>query len=249
MTVRLTVSNPLAAFDKIFVINLKDRADRRTEMNEQLVQIGLSLSHPGIRLFEAVRPTSLEGFPTLGTRGCFMSHLGILREAAALGHRSILILEDDVNFSRDFRSAAPRVLDELSQKNWSLFYGGFSFMSGKTYSGSEVLFRAVPDEAILTSHFLAFRGKAIGEAAHYLEAILGRPTGSPEGGPMHVDGAYNWFRNAHPHHETWLAGSQLGYQRSSRTDIHDLRWFDNLPGVNRVVAGLRKLTNRFRPRG
>ena len=60
---------------------------------------------------------------------------------------------------------------------------------------------------------------------------------------MHVDGAYNWFRRANPHFKTVLASPELGFQRASRTDIHDLRWYDSTPVVREAMAGLRLLKN------
>jgi hypothetical protein len=60
---------------------------------------------------------------------------------------------------------------------------------------------------------------------------------------MHVDGAYTWYRRLSPEDVTLAAVPELGHQRSSRTDIHDLRWFDRLPLVHDTVAGLRRLKN------
>lgn len=81
------------------------------------------------------------------------------------------------------------------------------------------LVRSQADELIGTTHFVTFQGEAIPAAVHYLEQILARPAGDPEGGPMHVDGAYNWFRRANPQFKTVLAVPELGFQRASRTDI------------------------------
>ncbi len=53
----------------------------------------------------------------------------------------------------------------------------------------------------------------------YLEAMLQRPKGSPDGGPMHVDGAYSWFRRAHPEVAAYVCTPSVAQQRSSRSDI------------------------------
>lgn len=53
----------------------------------------------------------------------------------------------------------------------------------------------------------------------YLEAMLKRPNGSPEGGPMHVDGAYSWFRRAHPGVAAYVCTPSVAQQRYSRSDI------------------------------
>ncbi|MBC7483864.1 MAG: LPS biosynthesis glycosyltransferase, partial [Rhizobacter sp.] len=97
--------------------------------------------------------------------------------------------------------------------------------------------------AVQTTHFIGFQGEAIAAAAAYLAAMLERPPGDPDGGPMHVDGAYSWFRRAHPEFQTVLAVPPLGYQRASRTDIHDLAWFDKLPVVRELVSAVRRARN------
>jgi hypothetical protein len=79
----------------------------------------------------------------------------------------------------------------------------------------------------------------------YLEAMQARPAGDAAGGPMHVDGAYFWFRRAHPHVRAVLATRVLGYQRPSRTDVHAPRWFDRLPGLHRAVELVRGARARF----
>jgi glycosyl transferase family 25 len=60
---------------------------------------------------------------------------------------------------------------------------------------------------------------------------------------MHVDGAYSWFRRAHPQFLTVLASPELGHQRHSATDIHPLKWFDKTPVLKSLVALARKLKN------
>ena len=77
--------------------------------------------------------------------------------------------------------------------------------------------------------------------------MLERQSGDSAGGPMHVDGAYSWFRCAHPALLTLASLHQLGTQRASRTDIHDLRWFDRWRGARFVAQRLRRL-RRWRHR-
>src|SRR5829696_6763409 len=96
------MSEPLDVFQKIYVINLAARTDRRREMQEQFGRIGMRLDDPKVELFEAIRPDDADGFPSVGSRGCFLSHLGVLKRASASRLESILILEDDLNFADDF---------------------------------------------------------------------------------------------------------------------------------------------------
>ncbi len=49
------------------------------------------------------------------------------------------------------------------------------------------------------------------------------PPGDETRGPMHEDVAYNWYHLANPDDVTLMEVLELGYQRSSRTDVHELR--------------------------
>lgn len=232
----------LESFDGIFVINLPSRADRRQEINQQLSRFGFSLNHEQVVLFPAVRPDAPDGFPSVGARGCFMSHLGVLRSAQAKGMQRILILEDDCDFSKDVQAVSACVEDGLKQVNWTLFYGG-ALNEVSTTSVLSGLHEVAPTQGLMGSHCIAVNDDAIGQIADYLEAMLHRPPGSPEGGPMHVDGAYSWFRQAHPELTTLMAMPELAFQRSSATDVHTRRWFDRWPLVANFMTLLRKIKN------
>lgn len=236
------MNHPLDAYERIYVINLPSRADRRLEMAEQLDRIGLVLGSPRVRLFEAVRPADAGGFPSRGAHGCFMSHLGVLREAAAERLSRVLILEDDLNFSDDFPERAPAILPRAGTPDCAIFYGGYELEP--LPPPSAVAVEIAPDRVVRTTHFVGFDAVAIAAAIPYLEQMLRRPPGDPRGGPMHVDGAYSWLRRTHPELRTWAASPPLGYQRASRTDIHALRWFDRTPLVRDAVALVRRTRNR-----
>lgn len=233
-------------FQRIYVINLPQRRDRRREMARQLRMIGTGFSSSSVRLFEAVRPQTQDSFPSIGARGAFLSHLKVLQEARAQQLQKILILEDDLDFIPGFSSKFGAVAEELGREDWSMFYGGYVLPDSSQPQSNRALIPADPSLRIQTAHFIALRGPAIGEVVDYLETLLARPGGDPRGGPMHVDGAYSWFRQAFPQRLTLLATPQLGFQRSSRSDIHDLRWFDRVPGFRHTVAGLRQIRNRVR---
>lgn len=235
------MNHPLAYFQKVYVINLASRADRRQEMEQQLAGLGLALAHPLVQLFTAIRPEEPGGFPSLGARGCFMSHLEVLRSARARRLERVLIVEDDLNFVPGFSRRIPALVGNLATSDWSLFYGGYLVDELPGYPGPDGLLAIPPDLPVQTSHFLALNGPGtIGACIGHLEAMLRRAPGDPAGGPMHVDGAYNWFRQAHPQLRTLLAVPELGYQRSSRTDVHDLKWFDRMPVAREAVAWLRQ---------
>ena len=230
----------IEALGPINVINLPERRDRRREFERQLRRLGLDYDNAGVTLFAAVRPDSPAGFPTIGARGCFLSHLEVLRSARDRGAERITICEDDLDFSADFERRAAPIFDALAGTQWDMFYGGLDAATHGPVAGSE-LGRLDPGQRVLRTHFLALRRPAITALVPYLEAITWREPGDPAGGPMHVDGAYSHFRADHPEIVTLAVSPALGYQRASRTDVHDLRWFDRLPGFREMAHLYRRL--------
>lgn len=229
----------------LYLINLPSRKDRRAEFADQLDKIGLSFDHPSVHVFPAIRPDELAGFPTLGTRGCFLSHMSVLEQALSVGAKSVIICEDDLDFASDFQSRLPAVLDVLEREEWDFFYAGYTSDQTNDIVGAEAnIFRLPPNHSVICAHFYLIRGQAIADFHAYLTAILGRPTGHPDGGPMHYDGAINHFRRDRPDLVALATLPTLGVQRSSRTDIQALRWFDRTPLVREVVQFLRRMTRQ-----
>jgi glycosyl transferase, family 25 len=233
----------LDQFERIYIINLESRADRRLEIDEQLTRIGLSLDSPRVVLFNAVRVKDAAGFPTAGARGCFLSHLGVLDDAANRGLASILILEDDVNFVDDFLARSIELANALSELSFEMFYGGHQFVLPPPPHAGRGWVDVEPMALVGLSHFIGLKGEAMRKASVYLKEILARAPGDPAGGPMHVDGAYNWFRQAHPQFRTIAAMPEIGYQRASRTDVHELAWYDKLPFVRDLAVSVRRRRN------
>lgn len=228
----------MSYFEAIYVINLPSRRDRREQMCEQFRKVGIDPGAAPVVFFDAIRPEDAGGFPTIGTRGCFLSHLGVLRAAQAAGHERILVLEDDLNFSDDFRSRSMALTQAIDRMGWDFWYLSVLSVTPAPPEHDELIVLA-PTSSVLGAHMFALKSEAIAQLVPYLEAILERPPGHPDGGPMHVDGAYSWYRRAHPEIRTLMATQALGYQRPSRTDIHALKWFDRLPVLDRAVGLLR----------
>ena len=233
--------NPLSYFDRIFVINLPSRSDRRREIERQLRRIGLSLASPPVELFAAIRPDRKGDFDSIGAHGCFLSHLGVLRLARDRGYGRIVILEDDVNFAPHFEEQIQECVAALRAQPWDVFYGGYKLH--QPIELTKPLSLLPSDQEALLAHFIALTDRAVAAATDFLSTMLGRRPNDPLGGPMHVDGAYGWMRRAHPDLISRLAVPQLGYQRRSRTDIHALRWFDRIPVIRTAVATTRAFSN------
>src|SRR5215467_13979333 len=163
----------------ISVINLPHRTDRRAAMGEQLSRIGWRA-----KFFPAIRPKDAAGFPSIGARGCFLSHLAVLRDARDSGAEQLIILEDDVNFAPGFTELWNSSVSALQAETWSIFYP-----SHPINSLPMGLSRIPANTGVQCTHFMMFNGHALGALIAGLESILSRPPGHPSGGPMHVDGA------------------------------------------------------------
>src|SRR5690606_22435902 len=103
-------------FDRIRVVNLPDRVDRRKEMSRQLTKVGLH-DDPRVSFFPAKRFQDAGIFRSAGSRGCFTSHREVITEAAEAGE-SVLIFEDDCTF-------LPEAVAFDMPLQWDVFYGGY----------------------------------------------------------------------------------------------------------------------------
>lgn len=212
-------------FDEIRIINLAYRTDRRAEMNRELKRVGLE-GDPRVSFFDACTFPDQGNFTSKGARGVYFSQLSILKEAAARGH-SVLILEDDT----DFADGTERY--ELPA-GWSIFYGGYYASDPTNLLASD----------IVGAHMMGFSRETVPQVAAYIEGLTQIDDLTEDGIHPPIDGAYVWFRRAHPEVPTHFAEPPLGNQRPSRTDIADLRIYDRLPLV-RELASLARSARKW----
>lgn len=222
------------------IISLKRRTDRRRDMAKELQRIGQSIDGFAVLWFDAIAPETAGDFPSIGARGCFLSHLEVLRAAQQANAEMLLILEDDAHFSKAFARHHSEILSALQTSDWDIFYAGYTLMAPASDAGP--LAEIAPDIPLQCAHAVVFRKSTISLLIKYLEAILTRPPGSADGGPMHVDGAYNWFRKAHPELRTVVAVPQIVTQRASASDITPTGRIRHILGQN---LGLRRIRNFF----
>lgn len=236
------MNNLLARFDSVRIINLPERTDRRREMTRELERVGAN-GNPRLAFFDAIRPDDAGPFPSRGARGCFMSHLQVLRQAVADDVGSLLILEDDLDFAVDVPDAVARQLRPLTGGGWNIFYGTYRLYEPHLPPPAGAVLP--PDAAVETASFVAFDRAVLPRIVRFLEDMLQRPAGSPDYGPMHVDGAYSIFRLLNPDVATYVAPVQLGFQRSSRSDISETqRFFDKVPGLRWIANMARAMRRR-----
>lgn len=238
--------HPIEFFERTYIVNLRERVDRRREMDEQLANAGLLADGGRIRYFPAVRPEDAGDFPSIGARGCFMSHLRILEDAAHDGLRNVLVLEDDLDFDARLHAVSGTFMQPIADGAWDIAY--FGHVADDAFTRlQQTPFLTATEQPLATTHFYALNGNAIVRLRDHLRACLERPVGHPLGSPMHVDGAYSLYRSLHPELLTLMAVPSLGGQRSSRSDIFPNKWYDR-NALTRIAAGYaRRLKNRFNP--
>ena len=225
-------------FERAYVINLPSRMDRRKMIVQELKKAEMPLRPNKIEIFPAIRPDNAGGFPSIGVLGCFLSHLTILKRARDEGLANILIMEDDLKISEQFRSSQEILVDQLSQTDWGFVY--FGHVEEVSEAGSPVTLQLLSKSWLISAHFYGVNGAIFDRLLSFLEQLKDRPGGHPDGGPMHLDGAYSTFRAQNPDIVTLIASPNLGWQRSSRSDITTAHWFDKLPVLKQLATAARQ---------
>lgn len=227
--------NLLDFFDKAYIINLPQRTDRKKTILQEVKKLGPD-PHGKVELFPAIAPREAAGFPSRGARGCFQSHLAVIRHARKNNLKNVLILEDDLRISEYFAANHDRVMDQLAGSRYGMIYFGHAMWFGETKKFSFITY---PNN-IITTHFLGISAGIFDRLIDFLETVESRPPGHPLGGPMHVDGAYSTFRAQHKDVVTQVANPSLGYQSASRSNIHPA-WYDKTIVLRPIADAIRRL--------
>lgn len=119
-----------AGFDRIRIINLPSRPDRRKEMDNELRRIGLN-GDPRVEFVDGVVVVEKAPFRAVGEKGVFLAQLQIISEAAAAGE-SVLILEDDVDFT-------PAATNWARPVDCDIAYGGYEASNPSDLHGSNII--------------------------------------------------------------------------------------------------------------
>ena len=221
-------------FQRVYAVNLPERKDRRQLIVKELEEAGMPLTPHRVEIFSAIRPDEAGGFPSIGARGCFYSHVAILKQAKHQGLSNILIVEDDLEISAKFRTDQAVIVEQLRQQDWDFVYFGHVEKVEQKSPLALVPF----SKGMMTTHFYAVNGRIFDRLVRFMEELQQRPPGHPDGGPMQIDGAYSTFRAQNPDVITLIASPNLGWQRSSRSDISP-KWWDTVPGLRQLVGAAR----------
>ena len=225
-------------FERTYVINLPERVDRRKDIVRELDKAGLPLTPNKIEIFSAIRPDSAGKFPSISIRGCFLSHLAVLKQAKREGLANVLVIEDDLTIAKKFVPNQAAIVEQLTQSDWGFVYFGHI---AEVPEDAPVKLQPFPaDEWILTAHFYGVNSTIFDRLIDFLEEVQQRPADHPQGGATYPDWAYSYFRAQNPDVLTLIAAPNLGWQRSSRSDLHGTAWFDTTPVVRDLVGVARR---------
>lgn len=228
--------------DAIRVLSLPERRDRRAQVCTELARLGVRSDDPRLRVVDGVRPAEAAGFPSIGARGCFLGHLRLLRDLQACGCQRALVLEDDalpLGEPAAFWTLLAALPTELA-----LAYPGHV---EPAVPGPLRWIDCTPTQGLACTHAYVVDAGVLPALIAWLEACLTRAPGAPEGGPMHVDGAFSAFRARHPALRTLRASQSRVAQRSSASDVAAPTWAQaHLPRM--LLDPLRALRNRWRRR-
>lgn len=227
----------------MFVINLDSRKDRLNEFRSEISKIGLSFRKGEVERYAAIKPERKGGFQTIGTRGAYLSHLSVMKLALKEKFERVLICEDDLQFSSDFKERALGMLSELDTYDWDMTW--FSYNVSNRFIQDWTGFRNVGRDYNLGGlHFYSIKLRVLPKIIEFLEKRF-KIIDQGHGGFGHVDDEITAFRNsAGPEFQTLVASPPLGIQSRSRSDIQILNFYDKWPILRSISPYARRLLKR-----
>jgi glycosyl transferase family 25 len=189
------MSSLFGAFDRVRVVSLPVRQDRRRSIARQLKGFTFEF-------FDAYRVSEPGPFYKAGSFGAYLSHLQILGEAA-LRDESVLILQDDCVFRPDAY--------EYQVPPCDIFYGSHGAdedcLIGAHCMGFSASAAKLAKDYLLKLLDPAFPADPVAQGEPGFDPMIRPP----------IDGALVWFRRAHPELKTAFA--LLADQRRSKSDV------------------------------
>lgn len=233
-------------FDQVRIINLPERTDRKAAVLRELAGIGITHFGPNISFYAAKRPPSgQDGEGANRPNGALISHREAIRETLASGAKSLLVLEDDIFFRRREEAEIDAILAAMRAAPFDVIYLGYLEPAEEVLSGEPL---AAFDGRVIGGHFCGMNRAFMERILAFMDGF-GRP--GPDGticNPTHRDGAFNLFIEKNQDVIRKLAVPCLAIQRSSRTDLHENRYYDRTPILREALGIARALRNSMRRR-
>jgi glycosyl transferase, family 25 len=225
----------LSHFPSTKIINLKRRTDRKRRVISQFEALGIDMNLAGVSFFEAKSFVSRGLFVNEGVRGCFESHLALLKMCAD-SNQPLLICEDDVYFQETALNAHQSCGFDFPATGWDMIY------LGVCEDRLEERVGLIPyQDSAYGLHCYAIKPAAAERAARYFEASLSREPSHPDGGCKHLDGAMNDFRRKNRDIRCFIASPMIATQFASRTDLGTQKWFDHIRPLRPAIDSLRRI--------
>jgi len=125
------MNNIFEFVDVIYYINSSTRPERQKSLEIELAKISVDIKDTRVIRVEAVYPKDHEvpkevhGVKFDGNKGqwgCIQSHMKIWEDIRGKSSGNVLILEDDVEFDKNFYGHFSRIQQELSNSKFELFW-------------------------------------------------------------------------------------------------------------------------------
>jgi len=203
--------------DRIFIINLKEREDKRMDMIDEMNRLGIT----NYEFFDAIRPTiddvhewnpnfcsfakkmmSPEKFLNyqIGSLGCLKSHIQVLKICLQRGYQRVMILEDDAHFTEDFDKIF-EYSAQIDNKYDMLYLYGNHWETPRSISENimKITRTLTTSSYIITNKVMEYTTKAIQSYAREIDYFYGSVI--------------------HSKFECFCTSPLLTYQRKSFSDI------------------------------
>jgi hypothetical protein len=223
-------------FDRLAIINLPDRDDRRRALTKELRACGIDIDGPKVVIPAAPMPATPNGFRSRGVYGSFLSHVEIIEAAYKDGLETVWTLEDDAIFSRRFRLQQDQIARYLRENEWDLCFIGHSAGKELPNSPTGLLRYSGP---FIWAHSYAVHRRVMPRLIEYVRGSEAREEGHPEGGKIYIDAAYFFFRQCNPVVVSIVSSPVLSVQKGSPSSLNAAKIYDR-------VSGIRPITNLAR---
>jgi GR25 family glycosyltransferase involved in LPS biosynthesis len=196
-------------FGAIRCINLNERSDRLNDMKK----LAKSLDMP-IQFYSTNR------HPDGGIRGCYESHLSIMKESLKKGLENVLILEDDAELGKFTWQRLREVTNFMKRESWDIIYlGCFPDIWGNWHKH---IFGNIYKVHATQSHAYVASKK-------FMQRMVSRPF---DGTPL--DEVY--ANNA----ETYAILPSMINQSKSKSDVSSIPWISTFPAKKLITRGIEE---------
>ncbi|MEM9737246.1 MAG: LPS biosynthesis glycosyltransferase, partial [Pseudomonadota bacterium] len=203
-------------FDHVAVINLPSRPDRLASIRRECARLGIAPDR--VEVPDAPVPEGDGGFSSRGVHGNYLSHLGILKDAEAAGARCALVLEDDAIFSRAAQDPARQaeMIAQANTQSWATWHLGHKLRRELAGAPKGVIPNDMP---FVWAHAYAVHGESLAELIAFLETLMSRPAGHPDGGRMYIDGALYTYRTKGASKPCLVSNPSISIQKGSDSNL------------------------------